>query len=80
MTEQQLKAREAAALELARKLLNAADGTHHNTVLEALMYAYTTVAVTHPCCTEGAAQACIAASMRLMAHAAGARPAGTPTH
>lgn len=73
-------ARFEAAKTVADKMLDAAsDETSHSLILEALLLAYITVAKTHACCTQGAANSALAASMRLASYAA-ERPAGTSVH
>lgn len=51
----------------------------HNALLEALLMVYISVAETHPCCTQGAAQAMSKASIRLL-QAELQRPTGVPVH
>lgn len=59
--------------------LLASTASTHDRGLEALLMAYITVAMVHPCCTQEAANAAMRSSAYLSA-AAGAVPAGTPVH
>jgi hypothetical protein len=68
------------ARELACALVDVSVGAStHTVVLEALLAAFMTVATTHTCCTQAAANGAMQASIRL-ARAAAERRANTPVH
>lgn len=76
MTETQID----EAVALAHKLIDTSVGvSSHVVILEALLATFISVATTHSCCLQAAADAAMTASMRL-ASAAAQRPAGAPIH
>lgn len=67
-------------MELTGKVLDlCAQSSTHAVILEALLLAFVTVAKSHPCCTQSAADAAMRQSIRLAA-AAAERPVGTQIH
>lgn len=71
----------AEVLALCKRFtdLLASTATTHDRGLEALLMAYITVAMVHPCCTQEAANAAMRTSVHLSL-AAGAVPAGAAVH
>lgn len=69
MNDQQEQERDRIAVrELGQALVHMSlDGGDHGIALQALLLAYVSIAATHPCCTDHAADAAQAAVFRLRA-------------
>lgn len=68
-------------LALSKQLIEllGASTSNHGRCMDALLLAWTTLAMAHPCCTHAAAKAALRTSAYLSS-AAGAAPADTSVH
>lgn len=73
--------RRTEVLALSKQLIELLGATtsNHGRCIDALLLAYASLAIDHPCCTHSAAEAALRTIAYLSA-AAGAVPAGTPVH